>query len=106
MKGLDGEIILDYPMGPNSNHNCAYERKTERIDMHERKRHRHTGEKPHEHEAEIGAMWPQAKACWCHQDLEEAGRTLPVTSEGTQPRGHLDFESLLPRTVRGYIYFV
>ena len=38
---------------------------------------------------------------WRHQELEEAGRTLPLEpSEGAWPCRHLDFELLASRTVK------
>lgn len=38
-------------------------------------------------EAEVGVKWPQAEGYLGHQELEEAGRTLPFLPlpEGAQP---------------------
>lgn len=48
-------------------------------------------------EAEIGAMWPQAKDVNSHQELEEAGNGF---SSGEPPQGpwscpHIDFSPVI-----------
>lgn len=54
-------------------------------------------------EAEIGAMWPQAKEASFHQTLEEARDRHSPEFPGTWHCQHEDFELVPYRTVREYI---
>lgn len=95
-----GRVFWIIPGALNLITNVLMRGKQREFDLHKRKRHRHTGKRPHEHKAEIRAMWSSMRT-WRRQE-----EPSPITSEGARPRGHPDFKVLLPRTVREYIYFV
>lgn len=55
-------------------------------------------------EAEIKIMWPQKKKWQHHQKLRKARNEISLrTSEGRQPRQHLDLIQPASRTVKEYV---
>ena len=57
--------------------------------------------------AEMRVMQPQAKECWGHRRLEEAGKDPPLEPlEKAQPCWHPDLRFLASRSVTEYISVV